>query len=159
MPGQGLAVAARAVVASGHAEELRGSSNVNHTSAIENCETSAWGRALANLGLHGGKMASAEEIDTAKHNGAVRDQRQAPAPAPGIEQIPFPVNDKVTDWRLWVDEQKNNINQMNARWHLQAWAKKTTAEREALQEYDRELTAELKDHYGQRYEQLNDGVR
>lgn len=86
-------------------------------------------------------------------------QRQAPAPAPGIKEIPFPVNDKVTDWRLWVEEQKNNINQMNVRWHLQAWAKKTTAEREALQEYDRELTAELKDHYGQRYETLNDGVR
>ena len=31
----------------GFAEEVRGSSNVNRTSAIENCETSAVGRALA----------------------------------------------------------------------------------------------------------------
>ena len=54
------------VVAEGLAEELRGSSNVNKTSPIENCETSAWGRALANLGLHGGKMASVEEIQIAK---------------------------------------------------------------------------------------------
>lgn len=35
-------------VAEGLAEEIRGSSNVNRTSAVENCETSAIGRALAN---------------------------------------------------------------------------------------------------------------
>jgi len=34
--------------ATGHAEEIRGSSNVNRTSALENAETSAVGRALAN---------------------------------------------------------------------------------------------------------------
>ena len=54
------------VVATGYAEEIRGSSNVNHTSAIENCETSAWGRALACLGLHGGQIASANELTAAK---------------------------------------------------------------------------------------------
>lgn len=54
------------VVATGHAEEIRGSSNVNRTSAIENCETSAWGRALACLGLHGGQIASANELTAAK---------------------------------------------------------------------------------------------
>lgn len=32
----------------GFAEEIRGSSNVNRTSALENCETSSIGRALAN---------------------------------------------------------------------------------------------------------------
>lgn len=32
----------------GYAEEIRGSSNVNKFSALENCETSAIGRALAN---------------------------------------------------------------------------------------------------------------
>lgn len=35
----------------GHAEEKRDSSFVNKTSAIENCETSAWGRALAAVGF------------------------------------------------------------------------------------------------------------
>ena len=54
------------VVATGYAEEIRGSSNVNRTSAIENCETSAWGRALACLGLHGGQIASANELTAAK---------------------------------------------------------------------------------------------
>ena len=53
------------VVAVGHAEEVRGSSKVNQTSAMENCESSSWGRALANLGLHGGKIASVEEVKNA----------------------------------------------------------------------------------------------
>ena len=37
--------------ATGHAQEKEGSSFINKTSFIENCETSAWGRALANLGI------------------------------------------------------------------------------------------------------------
>ena len=51
------------IIGSGLAEEVRGSSNVNKTSAVENCETSAIGRALASLGLHGGTYASLNEID------------------------------------------------------------------------------------------------
>jgi len=35
----------------GHAYEKEGSSFINKTSFVENCETSAWGRALANLGI------------------------------------------------------------------------------------------------------------
>ena len=38
------------VIAQGHAHEVRGSSNINKTSYVENCETSAVGRALAMLG-------------------------------------------------------------------------------------------------------------
>lgn len=47
----------------GHAEELRGEGLVNKTSAIENCETSAIGRALSAIGLSGGEYASANEMD------------------------------------------------------------------------------------------------
>ena len=47
----------------GFAEEVRGSSMVNKTSAIENCETSAIGRALANYQYQGSlKRASLEEM-------------------------------------------------------------------------------------------------
>ena len=49
-------------IATGHAEEVRANKGVNSTSALENCETSAVGRALAMLGLHGGSIASAEEV-------------------------------------------------------------------------------------------------
>ena len=50
-------------VGSGMAEEIRGQGHVNTTSALENAETSAIGRALASLGLSGGEYASANEMD------------------------------------------------------------------------------------------------
>jgi hypothetical protein len=39
------------VISSGFAQEDKSSSYINKTSYVENCETSAWGRALANLGI------------------------------------------------------------------------------------------------------------
>ena len=39
------------VVASGMAQEDRTSSAINKTSYVENCESSAWGRALGNFGI------------------------------------------------------------------------------------------------------------
>lgn len=54
------------VVATGHAEEIRGANYINETSVLENCETSAIGRALAVLGIHGGEFASADEIKIAQ---------------------------------------------------------------------------------------------
>ena len=55
-------------VGSGFAEEFRGQGMVNKTSALENCETSAIGRALAALGLGGGAYASSFEVDNAINN-------------------------------------------------------------------------------------------
>ncbi|BAQ86246.1 hypothetical protein [uncultured Mediterranean phage uvMED] len=52
-------------VATGHAEEKRNSSKINQTSALENCETSAIGRALAFLGFISDGIASAEEVSAA----------------------------------------------------------------------------------------------
>ncbi len=53
------------IIASGYATEKWGSSKINTTSALENCETSAIGRALANLGLGGEEYASADELISA----------------------------------------------------------------------------------------------
>jgi len=50
------------VVGKGYAEEIRNANPVNRTSAVENCETSAIGRALANIGLAGNEYASAFEM-------------------------------------------------------------------------------------------------
>ena len=52
----------KGVIATGHSEEYRSSSNINKTSALENAETSAIGRALASLGLGGTEFASADEV-------------------------------------------------------------------------------------------------
>lgn len=53
------------VRATGHAEEDRDTGNINKTSAIENCETSAVGRALGVVGFTGSAVASAEEMEAA----------------------------------------------------------------------------------------------
>ena len=52
-------------VSTGHAEEKRTASKINQTSALENCETSATGRALAFLGFISDGIASAEEVSAA----------------------------------------------------------------------------------------------
>ena len=53
-------------VANGLAYELAGSSFINKTSYIENCETSAFGRALANFGIGlDNSVASADEVSQA----------------------------------------------------------------------------------------------
>lgn len=53
------------IVATGHAEEYRSSSTINKTSALENAETSAIGRALAAFGLGGTEFATADEVANA----------------------------------------------------------------------------------------------
>jgi len=51
------------VIGSDYAEEIRNAGYVNKTSAIENCCTSAIGRALSSIGLSGGEYASSNEMD------------------------------------------------------------------------------------------------
>ncbi len=54
------------MVANGHAQEDRNASNINKTSYVENCETSAVGRAIGMLGIGiDASMASAEEVANA----------------------------------------------------------------------------------------------
>ena len=54
------------VIATGLAEEEKGSTFINKTSYVENCETSAWGRALANFGIGlETSVASADEVQNA----------------------------------------------------------------------------------------------
>lgn len=91
--GQRVVVKARIMkgaitVGSGIAEEIRGSSNVNRTSAIENAETSAIGRALASLGLHGGTYASLNEIVAVARKEQAMQQPAQPAPQPQAQPAP-----------------------------------------------------------------------
>lgn len=51
--------------ATGYAQEKRGLGNINKTSALENCETSAIGRALACFGYTGESFASSDEMTAA----------------------------------------------------------------------------------------------
>ena len=70
------------VVGSGLAEEIRGSSNITKTSAVEVCETSAIGRALASMGMHGGQYEYANEIEGVKRKEqAIKASEAAPKPS------------------------------------------------------------------------------
>ena len=61
-------VSDRMRIFTGLAYELVGSSQINKTSALENCETSAVGRALGMLGIGiDGSFASADEVNNAIH--------------------------------------------------------------------------------------------
>ena len=54
------------VISTGHAHEERSGSNINKTSFVENCETSAVGRALAMLGIGiVTSIASSNEVEEA----------------------------------------------------------------------------------------------
>jgi hypothetical protein len=79
-------------VATGHAEEWRKDGYVNQTSALENAETSAIGRALAALGLHGGEYASFNEIEIAEiKRSDIKAGGKPPAPSPTKPELPAPL--------------------------------------------------------------------
>ena len=79
--------------ATGTAYEMANSSFINKTSYIENCETSAWGRALGCLGIGiDTSIASAEEVQT-----AIENQKEQKAD----EQVPAELID---------EPMKRNIN-------------------------------------------------
>ena len=62
-------------ISTGYAEEKRNASRINQTSAVENCETSAVGRALAFCGFTNDQMASAEELSNALEQQDVKIQK------------------------------------------------------------------------------------
>jgi hypothetical protein len=63
--------------ASGLAFEIEGTSGANKTSALENAETSAIGRALANAGYSGNKRASREEMEKVARGPVVKAEEPA----------------------------------------------------------------------------------
>lgn len=65
------------VVATGYAEEERSQRGINSTSALENAETSAIGRALAAAGYAGTEYASADEVAQAVSKQAQQGPREA----------------------------------------------------------------------------------
>lgn len=66
------------VVATGHAQEKEQSSSINKTSYVENCETSAFGRALGNFGIGiDTSFATADEVANAiKQQGDLKKQKE-----------------------------------------------------------------------------------
>lgn len=117
------------LVATGHAYEKEGSTFINKTSYIENCETSAVGRALGILGIGiDTSIASAEEVGNAianqgkKKNSLIPEQqslkeREYPPPDYNSDprNIPGYNQDKVNEIsklvRLKIDDGKQKTNE------------------------------------------------
>ena len=146
------------VVADGLAEEMRGH-GVNKTSAIENAQTSAWGRALANLGLHGSKMASVEEITIAKNKEKMIDAEQEHDDAVRAERNETPNKPSDRDLRIWADRMKEAIEKAMEPWQLEKIAGEHKKEFEALKQYSGNLADEVIAYSKIRFEQINEGVR
>ena len=83
------------LVAVGHAEEVRSASKINQTSALENCESSAIGRALAAAGFGGSEYASADEVQRAIQAQEAREVTQAKEHAERMEEV-----------RKWSDRER-----------------------------------------------------
>jgi hypothetical protein len=91
------------VIATGMAEEVKGSTFINKTSYVENCETSAWGRALANFGIGlDTSVASADEVKNAVANQSNAGQTEKPA------KVLLELG--TTNWvkaKKWIEANKN----------------------------------------------------
>jgi hypothetical protein len=90
-------------IATGYAEEIRGAGNVNRTSHVENCETSAVGRALANAGMAGtdvNKRPSREEMSKVQNTKPKMRTTQAPSAMASANGVTIKGNQygDIPDW-------------------------------------------------------------
>lgn len=161
----------------GHAEEVRSEKGVNATSAVENCETSAIGRALANLGMHLSKhRASREEMHKVErmergtasagfeegervvdapiamkrtNNAPVPPQRAQQAPPPTPVALTEPQNKAIAD--AWdMAEAKDTYNVVAA----QIRTMEGTASPEQWAEIKRRFVAIRRKHFADSLKQL-----
>ena len=101
-------------VTSGMAEEIVGSSMVTKTSALEKCETSAIGRALANFTFSGNKRPSREEMEKVERYGKVKApyavRTLTPEQTERLEKILDmiqEINEVDALRKIWQDEKDN----------------------------------------------------
>ena len=165
-------------VGEGYAEEIRGSSLVNKTSAIENCETSAIGRALASLGLHGGQYASVNEIDKAQNNEKNIDENKEKPKAetkkptldetikqtgqdrsdiadgkysPGEEETD---PDKIAEWEKIHQNYMKNISQLPSQSTCAFWFNKQRDVLKSMKTAVPRMYGEIEEHYTKKLQSL-----
>ena len=135
----------------GMALEEFGSSFINRTSALENAETSALGRALAAFGLHGTEFASADELINAKMNQNKTTTKKQFPKTNGKKNIKLDMEE------LDMGRIKNDIYKIDDIYALRKWRKANSdlfdSNNKSLREY-RQLT----DLYETHETKLNQGV-
>lgn len=153
------------VIASGMAEEIRGKGLVNQTSALENAETSAVGRALASLGLHGGEYASANEMDAVVRKTEIQNQ-ETPKPMPD-DPIPEPFPQTQTsngsaaefhpsaNWDAWIAIAKADIEKFLSSGDTMSWFEKNKEYLKDLEKENITKHAELAELWSDKHERMN----
>jgi len=92
-------------VSTGLSEEYRSFSKINNTSALENAETSACGRALAFLGFASDSVASAEEVSLAIE----QQDRQLQTALQELEKVSHSGN-----YQSWITKHKSMLEKTKA---------------------------------------------
>ena len=96
------------ILGTGHAYEKEGNGFINKTSYIENCETSAWGRALAACGIIGGNedaagsIASMEEVMNAKKQQKMMSEDEKKAQ---LKKLLQDTDSDVTLFLIWCNKE------------------------------------------------------
>lgn len=132
------------LIATGHAEEYRKASTINKTSALENAETSAIGRALAAFGLGGTEFATADEVANAICQEKAQAQKAAPVvidfltlPDPQQELVNtlFDISQQLPD----VSKEKANPFADADCINVKSWAKDEATVKKAIDIYTKQL--------------------
>ena len=89
--------------ATGFAFEIDGGLGANKTAALENAETSAIGRALANAGLSGNRRTTREEMEKVERGITPSPVRDWEAEAARIQDL-----EKLRE--LWNEAKRNNVS-------------------------------------------------
>jgi len=152
------------ILGSGLAEEQRGGTHVNKGSALENCESSAIGRALASLGLHGGEYPTLDELESDKRSRQVIDERAEEESKPPekprkvADEIPFDESDARDDWVTWVDEHVAGMEKHRDLAQHKQWSSRVSKQRAELEKKEPALFKKLKDAYVTRRDVLTNNV-
>ena len=133
------------LIASGYALENYGTTPVNKGNYLENCETSAIGRALAAFGLHGGEYSSVNELEAQERNVAAL----APAPEQVVEHIEDTLEiDPETHYLVQDLRNTQNYEQ------LQNWHRETNYARQEIKVEHPEIFAVISKVLRQKQEQF-----
>ena len=131
------------LVATGHAEEYRKASSINKTSALENAETSAIGRALAAFGLGGTEFATADEAANAI--GQQKAQAQAAPVVIDFLTLPDPQQELVNTL-FDISQQLPEVSKEKANpfadadcINVKSWAKDEATVKKAIDIYTKQL--------------------
>lgn len=134
----------------GHAEEIRGSSLVNKTSAIENCMTSSLGRALATAAaLHGGEMASSDEIEKANNNKKNIEEKQTKTDDENEDK-----NNDQEKWQKITENYLRNIDEFKSQSMCMHWFNNNKDVLKNMKEIVPRMYGEIQEHYQRKLESL-----